>query len=992
MITNLLKSKFVQVFIIALFAIGSVTAQNKMITGTVSDSKTGETLIGVNVTFANDPSQGTITDIDGRYQISVPNTVKALSYSYVGYTTQLVNITSDVINVKLVPGEQLDEVVVVGYGTQKSKEVTSAVTSVKADDFNKGNITDPVQLIQGKVAGLSIAKPGNDPNQSYNIRLRGLSTFGSNTEPLIIIDGVQGASLNSVDPDDIASMDVLKDASATAIYGTQGASGVIIITTKKGHYSPDGEKFHVNFNTSLTSESIDKKLDVLSASDYLSITNAVDFGKTTDWMNELTQKSMSQAYNLAIDGATKNSNYRVSFNYRNSNGIVLGTGFKRLNGKLNFTQRALNNMLTFDFNLSATHRNEDYSPSEAFGAAVRYNPTASVMADDDFSTEWGGYFQRQAFAFYNPKAMIEQSTMDGRKMNVVGSLKAILEPIKNLKFSAFYSQTYNSDVYGSYWSKNSYYTPYAVGSHKGFARKENQNRFNHLFEAVGSYKKQFGGLNLKAMVGYSFREDYFDNVWAYGEGFITDEFTYNNIGSSSTILANNVSRGTYKNSSRLIGAFSRVTLNYKEMAFLTANFRRDGSSMFGENKKWGNFGGVSAGLDFAKIFELGIVDRLKLRGGYGTVGNLPPSPYLSKNLYNVSNEKFFYNGTFINAYAPIRNDNPDLQWEVKKELDIGLDFYLWNYRIGGTIDYYKSTSSQLILYARVPVPPFPSDHMFLNLGELTNSGLEFAVNIRAIEKKNWSWTTSVNFTKYFDTKLDKITSPLSTSASTLYLGNLGAPFFTGINTIIAKEGEPIGQIIAPIYIGMDSAGVMQYQAPSDTVTGISSNPTQDDYQNVGTGLPKFQFGWGNSFTVGNFDVNFFVRGVFGHYLININNARYGNPRVIGIQSGMNQALDYIDAANGPIYSNIHVEKADFVKLDNFAIGYNFLFPKSKYIGKVRVFVSGQNLFTITNYSGVSPEVRYGDAYDNNNPLAPGLDRENTYFTTRSFTFGVNVNF
>ncbi len=992
MITKLFKTKFVLVLFVSFVTMGNLFAQSRIITGTVTDSQTGETLIGVNVTLANDPSQGTITDMDGKYQLTVPESAKALSFSYVGYTTQVIDITSDVINVKLVPGEQLDEVVVIGYGSQSAKEVTGAVTSVKSDDFNKGNVTNPVQLIQGKVAGLSIAKPGNDPNQNYSIRLRGLSTFGSNTEPLIIIDGVQGASLNSVDPDDIASIDVLKDASATSIYGTQGASGVIIITTKKGEYTPGEDKFHVTFNAELTSESVDKKLDVLSHSDFLNIPTAVDFEDETDWMDELTQTSISQGYNLAIDGATKSSNYRVSFNYRKSNGIVIGTGFDRINGKLNFTQRALNDMLTLDLNLSASNRNETYSPSEAFAAAVRYNPTAPVMGDDDFSQEWGGYFQREAFGFFNPVAMVEQSTMDGKKINIVGSLKATLEPIKGLKFSGFYSQTYNNDTYGSYWSKNSYYTPYAIGSHKGFARKENQNRFNHLFEAIGSYDKTIAGLNFKIMAGYSYREDYFDNLWAYGEGFITDEFGYNNIGSSSVSLANKESRGTYKNSSILIGAFGRVSLNYKEMAFLTANFRRDGSSMFGENNKWGNFGGISAGVDFAKVFDLGIVDRLKLRGGYGTTGNLPPSPYLSKNLYGVSNEKFFYNGEFIQAFAPIRNDNPDLQWEVKKEMNIGLDFYFWNYRVGGSIDYYSSTSSELILYAKVPVPPFPSDRMFLNLGELSNSGLEFAVNVRAIENDKWSWTTGLNFTKFFDTKLDKITSPLTTSEGTIRLGYLGAPFFTGTPTIIAVEGEPIGQIIAPIYVGIDSAGYMQYESPSDTVDGLTTNPTQEDFQNVGTGLPKFQFGWNNSFTIGNFDVNFFIRGVFGHYLININNARYGNERVIGIQSGMNQAKDFANVENGPIYSSVHVEKADFVKLDNFSLGYSFAFPDNKYISRLRLYISGQNLFTITNYSGVSPEVRYGDAYDNNNPLAPGLDRENTYFTSRSFTFGVNVNF
>ena len=991
MITNLLKNKVLLILFVSFLGLGNVLAQDRTISGKVTDNQSGETLIGVNVTHANDPSKGTVTDIDGNYQITIPEEVTSLSFSYVGYTTQVVEANSDVINIKMAAGEQLEEVVVIGYGSQSTKEVTSAVVSVKEEDFNKGNISDPIQLIQGKVAGLSIAKPGNDPNQSYNIRIRGLSTFGSNTEPLIIIDGVQGASMNSVDPDDIASMDVLKDASATSIYGTQGASGVIIITTKKGEYSPDGKPFHVSFNTALTTESIDRQLDVLSTANYLEIPNSVDYEGSTDWMKELTQQSFSQAYNLAIDGATKTSNYRVAFNYRKADGIVLGTGFERLNGRLNFQQRALKDKLVFDLNLSATNRNEQYSPSEAFGAAVKFNPTAPVMGDDDLSQEWGGYFQRNAFGFYNPKAMIEQSTMDGKKVSIMGSLKASYEIIDGLKVSGFYSQNHNSDLYGSYWSKDAYYTPYATASHKGFARKENQNRFNHLFEGLASYDKQFGGLKFKALVGYSFREDYYDNIWAYGEGFLTDEFSYHNIGSSYGELANDESRGTYKESSRLVGMFARVSGNWREIAFLTANFRRDGSSMLGENNKWGNFGGISAGLDFAKLFDMGVVDRLKLRGGYGTTGNLPPSAYLSKNLYDVSNEKFFYDGAFIQAYAPVRNDNPDLKWEVKTEMNVGLDFFLLNYRIGGSIDYYTSTSSDLILYAQVRVPPYPSDRMWLNLGELKNSGLELALNIKAIEKSNWSWSTDLNFTKYLGTELTNITSDLTTSSGTIYLGNLGAPYFTGIQTVIATEGEAIGQIIAPVYIGLDTAGVMQFESRFDSIAS-TPNPDREDYQNVGNGLPKFEFGWNNTFTYKNFDLNFFIRGVFGHYLLNVNNARYGNPNVIGIQSGMNQTLDFIDAKSGPNYSNVHVEKADFVKLDNFAIGYNFLFPESKYVGKLRVFVSGQNLITITNYSGVSPEVRYGDAYDNNNPLAPGLDRENTYFSTRSFTFGVNVTF
>ena len=979
--------------LVLLFSLASIAfAQERTITGTVTDAKTGETLIGANIILANDASKGTVTDIDGNFSLTVPETTEALRFSYVGFTTQVITITSNVINVQLLGSAELEEVVVIGYGSQSSKEVTSAVTNVKAEDFNKGNISDPVQLIQGKVAGLSIAKPGNDPNQSYNIRLRGLSTFGANTEPLIIIDGVQGADLNSVDPDDIATMDVLKDASATSIYGTQGASGVIIITTKKGEYLAEGQPFNVHFNSSFTTESVDQKLDVLSSGDYLNMPGSTDYETTTDWMDELTQNSFTQAYNLAVDGAGKRTNYRVSFNYRDQEGIVLGTGFERFNGRVNFQHRALQDKLTLDFILSATSRNEQYSPSESFGAAVRFNPTAPRMGEDDFSQEWGGYFQRQAFGFYNPRAMIEQSTLDGKKISFLGSAKATYEIIQGLKISGAYSQNHKSDMYGSYWNKDAFYTPYGIGGeHKGYARKEQQNRFNHLFEAIASYDKQINAFKFKAMAGYSFREDYYDNVWAYGEGFLSDEFLYNRIDAAQIDLPANRTGGSYKESSRLVGFFGRISGSWNEAVFLTANFRRDGSSMFGDNEKWGNFGGVSAGVDFAKLFDMGGINRFKLRGGFGTTGNLPPNPYLSKNIYNVGNEKFFYDGAFIQAYGPVRVDNPNLKWEIKTETNVGIDFFFWNYRIGGSVDYYRSVSSDIIMYAQVSVPPNYADRMWLNVGELENSGLEFAINIRAIEKKNFLWSTDVNFTKYFDTKLVKITNPLSSGGSTLYFGDLGAPYFTNTQTIIATEGEVIGQIIAPVYIGMDSAGVFQFESLTDS-SGVTTSPTREDYQNVGNGLPTFMFGWNNTFQFGHLDVSFFLRGVFGHYLININNARYGNPNVIDIQNGMNQAKDYIDATSGSAYSSVHVEKASFVKLDNFAVGYNFLFPESKYIGKIRVFVSGQNLFTFTNYSGVSPEVRYSDPNDYNNPLAPGLDRENTYFTTRSFTFGVNLNF
>ncbi len=996
------KIRFLKVFLLTflLFGITQMYAQEKTITGVVTDAETGETLIGVNVTWGSDMGKGAVTDIDGNYQLIVPDTLSALRFSYVGYTPQIIPITSDVIHVALQPGEELQEVVIVGYGTQKTKEVTSAIARVKPEDFNQGNISDPIQLIQGRVAGVSISKPGGDPNQDFNVRIRGLSTFGSNTQPLIIIDGVQGTTdlLNSLDPDDVASFDVLKDASAAAIYGTKAASGVIIITTKKGEFvQGDKKTFNLTFNTALTSESVARKLDVLTADEYLQFSNATNYNNATDWMDEITQKGFQQAYNLAAQGATKNSSYRISFNYRGGNGVVRSTGYEQLNGRVNFTQKGLNDKLTLDFNLSGTTRKEDYTQSDAMTFVARYNPTAPVMATtdtiDSFSQEWGGYFQREAFSFYNPRAVIDQGTLDGKKSNIVGSLKATLEPIKGLKLSGFYSVTQGNELFGTYWSKNAYWTPYAVGSHKGFARKETKDHFNQLFEIIGSYEKRWEKVGFSVMGGYSWQEAIDDEFWAYGEGFLSDGFSYNNLGSASVNKANKETMSSYKKRATLIGFFARASFTFLDGIYLTGSFRRDGSTMFGENNKWGNFPAVSAGFDLAKFVDLGFVNQLKFRGGYGVTGNLPPEPYLSQERFNVTNEMFFYNGEYIQAYAPVRNANPNLKWETKAEIDVGVDFYMLNYKISGSIDYYQSKSSDLLLEYTVPVPPNASDRMWINLGELKNAGLEFAVSWKVFENKKWGWTTNFNFSKYFDTKLVKITSEFVDSDATIYLGDLGAPFFTGIQTILVEEGQPIGQIIAPIYVGIDSTGKLLYQVSADTIDGIGTNPDQyDDYHTVGNGLPDFELGWGNTFYIGNFNINFFLRGVFGHSLLNVNNARYGVPVVMGIQSGMAQALDFIDATNGPVYSNVHVEKADFVSLDNFSLGYRFDFPNSNYVSNLNIYISGQNLFTITGYSGVSPEVRYGDAYNNNNPLAPGIDRENTYFRTRSFTLGASISF
>ncbi|MCD4683688.1 MAG: TonB-dependent receptor, partial [Bacteroidales bacterium] len=602
-----------------------------------------------------------------------------------------------------------------------------------------------------------------------------------------------------------------------------------------------------------------------------------------------------------------------------------------------------------------------------------------------------------AFSFYNPVAVNEQNIQEGKKQEIIGSLKADLKPVDWLTVSTFYSISRGNDLKGFYTYKNSLFNATNGDknkTHNGYARKETEDRYRQMFEITGLFEKDFvEKLNVKLLAGYSYQEETTDWYKAAGEGFLTDGFTYNNLGAASDIIANEHSADSYKKGNKLVGFFGRLNLNWDDGIFLAANFRRDGSTMFGENNKWGNFPGISAGVDITRWVEIPQVNRLKVRGGYGETGNLPKDPYFAQDLWNVAQGgNFFYEGEYIQSFEPVRNPNPDLKWEVKKELGFGIDFALLNYRLGGSIDYFKSNGTDLILEYDVPVaPPHFTDKKWMNVGELENSGLEFVINYKVLQSGEFKWTTDFNFTYYISTKMIDISNPYIEAGSDRFYGELGAPNLTGVRTILASDTvgkNDVGQIIAPIYMGVDSAGNKIYK----DVNGDGVFNPEDDYEIVGSGLPDFTLGWGNTFTYKNFFLNFFLRGVFGHSLVNVNNARYGDPITIDMQSGMGITLDYIDTEDGIQYSDVHVEKADFVKLDNFAIGYNYNLPENKYVTSIKFYVSGQNLFTITGYSGVDPEVRYGDKNDNDNPLAPGIDRQTTYFSTRSFTAGINVLF
>ncbi len=973
------------------FAINFAYAQERTITGKVTSQEEGS-LPGVTVLIEG-TTQGVSTDFDGNYSISVPGPDAVLVFSFIGYTPETVTVgNQSIIDLVMVSDvTSLDEVVVIGYGTQKKKEVTSAITSVKSDDFNKGYVNNPAQLIQGKVSGLSISKPGGDPNAGYTIRLRGLSTISANTQPLVVVDGIIGASLSNVDPNDIESMDVLKDGSAAAIYGTRGSSGVIIVTTKKGRKGTA----HIDYNGYVSTEMVAKHLDVMDATEWRALStetgSGTDFGGDTDWFDETTQTAISHVHNLSMSGGTDKTTYRASINYRDGDGVMLNSGFSQYNARLNLTQKALNDRFTLNFNVGATHRESQYGFTEAFRYATIFNPTAPVMSDDAAYDIYDGYFNQVLFDYYNPVQILEQNINEGTDKRLNVALKGAYEIVDGLILDAFYSIESGSFMRGRYYDKNSYWTGM---DNNGLAARSQRNSYNQLFESTARWSGEVASsVNLSALGGYSYQDFVYEGFSAEGGDFITDAFTYNNLSAGLDFLNGLGIVDSYKNSNKLIAFFGRVNMNINSTYYITASARYEGSSRFGEDTKWGLFPAIGGGVELAEFINASAIDNLKLRVNYGVTGNQPPDSYLSLLRFGPRGN-FFYNGEFVPGYGPVSNANADLGWEKKAEIDVGFDFSLFSSKLYGSFDFYTRTSTEILFPYNVPVPPNLYDWAWLNIGEIKSSGLELAITWKAIQETDFSY--SVSFTPSYNLENTLVNLSGSYNGAELTygvqtLGNMGSPGQNQVPLVIAEEGEPIGQLYGHTFVEVDAAGNLILQ---DTNGDGTVDP--DDRVVIGNGLPDFLFGFGNDITYKNWDLNIFFRGVIGHDLINTFRAFYEVPNMIGSYNLPVTATDMRNETSGTllnnssgVFSDYHVEDASFVSLDNLSLGYTFDLPESSGFRNIRMYLSGNNLFYITGYSGVDPNPRYADG---GNQLIPGVDRRNTWFRSRSVSFGVNIGF
>lgn len=968
----------------------------RTVTGTIYDASSNESLIGANV-LVQGTTVGTVTDIDGTFSLSVPNGSENLVISYTGYDEQVIALGSQsnyVIN--LAQGQFLDEVVVVGYGTQSEKEITSAVVKLDSEDFNQGAISDPAQLLQGKVAGLQVYNRGGDPNGNSTIRLRGISTIGANVEPLIVVDGIIGASLDNVDPNDIESVNVLKDGSAAAIYGTRGSSGVILITTKGG---TKNEGIKLSYNGQVAASSALNSVNVLSAQDFVAA-GGTDLGSQTDWLDEVTRTGITHIHGISASGGIDNSTFRVSANFRNVDGILQNSGFDQVNTRVNLSTKALNDRLQIDFNSSFTNRNQQNGFVEALRYAVLYNPSAPVLGENSpfpFNSEqFGGFFETLGlFDSFNPVAVAELSTNDGVRREFNYGATAKYNFTDALSGSIRVAQQRTDFSNETYHPTTALFRGNATSpTRKGLVEFFSQDIEFNLYEGFLTYLADLGGSDLTLTGGYSFQEDRFNSSFFSLGDFPDSSLDFGNIIEASQDLQNAGFIGANSDASptnRIIAFFGRANLTIDNAIFLNASIRREGSSKLGPDNRWGWFPALGAGVDLNNYLELDNVDLFKVRLGFGVTGALPGPSGLAQPIRSIINDE---NGGVTTQL--VRAGNDSLKWEQKAEINLGFEFQ--SGRFSSTLDLYNRTISDFILERTVDAAVFGVDRRFENAGQLSTQGVELALNYDLVQSSNFNYNTGLVLSTY-RTNLDEYILEAETRA------NLGAPGQNGTNTIIVREGDEIGNIWGPVFEGVDPEGSPIFQdVNGDGVLITDQANALDslvDFAVLGNGIPDFELGWTNQISFGGWSVNAFFRGAFGHSLVNTFRAFY-EPR-LSTQSSYNfvdtdLAVDGLTSAR---FSSLYVEKADFLRLDNLTISRHVKIPGNSFDSATFSLVA-TNLFTLTGYTGSDPEPSLVDSgsADNGNRgflnvsdvLSPGIDRRNNYFNSRSITFGVNLNF
>lgn len=1003
-----LQVKIRNCIFIFLFLLGAVsmTAQNVDVNGTITELTTGMTIVGATV-VQKGTTNGSVSDINGKYKISVPKGAD-LVFSYVGYQKKEVNV-KDAGTIDVALAEEistLNELIVIGYSTQKKTDKTGAVSMVKSEDLNGGVITDPIQSLQGKVAGVSVAKSGGDPSSPFNIRIRGASGYDASTQPLIVVDGIANADLTIVSPEDIESYNVLKDAASTAIYGSQGSNGVILITTKKGNRSgkggesKDGTYSNVEFTSQFSVEKIAKKLKVLSAGQMRDFAQVLltaaqkvhpnytmdsvfrDGGASTDWQNQVYRIGYSMTNSLSLSGGSKHGSYLGSVSQSNWDGIMKGTSKKRTTAHIDITHKALNDHLTIAGNLMAAFEKNDYQSYSGFGQDdIIYQTISRNPTDPVFNPDGSYYKSSRVFNYENPISIIDQETNNRYNKKFLGGLKLDLEIVKGLIGSVNLGFTSDDQQFNYFRPANLYQS-----ADVGFGSKSYKNDLKKLIEVTGTYSTTFSAKhNLNILGGYSWQQDNYNGFSAQGRDA---QSPYS--GPDNLATLNNLNWGdiaSYRGQSTLVGFFGRVQYNYSSKYFFSGSLRRDGSSKFGANHKWGWFPTAAVGwsLDREKFMHsVKWIDQLKIRASYGISGNDKIGDYLSIVVWQPTGRTINpETGQYVITYNANWNANPDLKWEETTEINLGLDFAILKERLSGTLEVYSKKTKDLLGRYSVPVPPNSFPYTYMNTGSLSNKGIELFLQAYIVMMKNFSWKSSLTFARNQTKILDLGVFFANQVRKEGYLTGRGLigdqNYVTGL-----IQGGDIGAFYLPTYVTLKD-GVFIYQSESG---GYTQDLTKAKRTIIGSPAPKFEIGWSNNLTVfkhWNLDMAF--RAWIGNHIYNATKMFFDSPNILPSLNAVPSAIDWYNQGrtSGASIADFYVEDASFLKLDYISLSYDFNLSKTKWISKLSLFISANNVFTITGYSGVDPET-------NITGVSFGIDQYNVYPKTRSYTIGLKATF
>lgn len=959
--------------------------QNEVtVKGVVKDAN-GEAIIGASVIEKGNAKNGTVTDIDGNYTLKVKRGA-TLTISYIGYVSKETKGGNIILEEDL---KSLNEVVVIGYGTQKKADVTSAVVSVKAEDFTKGNFNDAGDLIKGKVAGLTITRPSGDPGATTQISLRGIATVSGNAQPLVLVDGVPG-SLSSVPPENIASIDVLKDASAAAIYGTRGAGGVIIITTKTGQRE---QRTEVTYNGYVSFSTWAKKADFMTSSDIRAgKTTFNDEGYDTDWLDAISRVGVTQNHSISLSGGNAKTSYFGNFTYRKAEGVMKKTGNESMSVAFDMSHWMLNDMLKLNIKVNADQYQYDVNDATTiYRQAVIRNPTSPIWNED------GSYNEGSLLQYWNPVSLQNEQSGKNKSQTVKMTGNLTFEPIKGWQTNLMLSKDQTINRGGNYYTSNhSLQGVNQKGSYSGSASQSGYTSEATYLELTSKFMKNFNNVHrLDALAGYSYSEDVYDDASMWNGNFPTDYFSYYNMGLGSKLTDGQASMSSSKNSSKLIGFFGRVSYGYADRYNILASLRYEGSSKFGDNHKWGAFPSVSLGWNimnesFMKSTKSWL-NNLKLRAGWGITGVIPGSSYLSLLRYSYNGGNYYRNGKWNKGLKAASNPNPDLKWETAREFNVGIDWSVFNDRLSGSFDYYNKKTSDMLYDYTVPSPPNLYTTTTANVGEMRNTGFELMIKGVPVQTKDWRWETQATL-QHNSNKLLSLSNDLYQTDNTQWLQGVGDPVTQYTHRVAV--GESLGQIWSLKAVGVSNQGLFLIENPKTGQCAEFYQEMRNDYDNwyeyMGSGIPKFTLGWNNTINYKNFDLSLQCNGQFGYKIINQqrvfyeNNAHaYNKLKSAADAIGGNRPLS---GAQSQVVTSYYIEHGDYFKLSSLTLGYTYTPKKKTYIQNARLYGSVYNVFTITKYKGTDPEL------GSDNFWTAGVDDRDKYPTVRSFTIGLNVTF